>query len=189
MGLPSASPVVAGESLYLALEDPARRLKSRLLTVLEGSKAPDDFYLATAWRSLPEGGGDDLDEFLVGHPDCRLVVVDVFAKVRGRVGESNVYEADYAAMSRLKVIADKHRVCVVVVHHTRKSASDDFVNTVSGTHGLAGASDAILVLARTRESSEAILHITGRDVEETRHRSPSPGAAGRCSTSRPRTLT
>jgi len=43
------------------------------------------------------------------------------------------------------------------------------VNTVSGTHGLTGASDAILVFARTRESSEAVLHITGRDVEEARY--------------------
>jgi Winged helix-turn-helix DNA-binding len=40
---------------------------------------------------------------------------------------------------------------------------------VSGTHGLAGAADAVLVLSRSRGSADAKLHITGRDVEEAEY--------------------
>ena len=37
---------------------------------------------------------------------------------------------------------------------------------MSGTHGLAAAADAVLVLSRSRGSADAKLHVTGRDVEE-----------------------
>ena len=59
-----------------------------------------------------------------------------------------------------------HGIAVVVVHHTRKAASEDFLDAVSGTQGLAGAADAVIVLRRTRGSADAELHITGRDVIE-----------------------
>jgi RecA-family ATPase len=74
-----------------------------------------------------------------------MVVVDVFAKVRGRpvVGVS-AYDADYAAIGYAKRLADEHAVAVVLVHHMRKAAADDFLAEVSGTNGLAGAADATL---------------------------------------------
>jgi hypothetical protein len=96
--------------------------------------------------------------------------VDVFAKVRGiPSGNVNRYDADYAAMASLKAIADKHGVAILVVHHTRKASADDYVDSVSGTHGLAGAADAVLVLSRSRGSADAKLHVTGRDIEETEY--------------------
>lgn len=55
---------------------------------------------------------------------------------------------------------------MVVVHHTRKQIADDFVDSVSGTNGLAGAADAILHLSRGRATHDAVLSITGRDVTE-----------------------
>lgn len=55
---------------------------------------------------------------------------------------------------------------VLAVHHTRKAYGDDFVDTVSGTNGIAGAADFVLVLARKRHSSAATLAVTGRDVVE-----------------------
>ena len=156
-----------GEALYLALEDPPRRLQRRLQLTLGGEPAPDGLFIETAWDKLLEGGRDRLDGWLAAHPACRMVVVDVFAKVRGIVeGNVNRYEADYDAMANLKTIADKHGVAILVVHHTRKAVADDFVDSVSGTHGLAGAADAVLVLSRSRGSADAKLHVTGRDIEE-----------------------
>jgi hypothetical protein len=160
-----------GEALYLALEDPPRRLKRRLERVLNGDGPPDGLYFETAWPRLLEGGCERLSEWLDEHPACRLVVVDVFAKVRGLTSNGNVdrYEADYAAMTSLKSLADRHAVAVLVVHHTRKASADDYVDAVSGTHGLAGAADAVLVLQRSRGSAAAKLQITGRDVEEAEY--------------------
>jgi hypothetical protein len=55
----------------------------------------------------------------------------------------------------------------VLVHHVRKAAAEDFLATVSGTNGLAGAADAVLVLERARAQADGVLHVTGRDVDET----------------------
>lgn len=70
-------------------------------------------------------------------------------------------------MSRIKRVADHYGVAVVLVHHVRKAAAEDFLATVSGTNGLAGAADAVLVLERARAQADGVLHVTGRDVDET----------------------
>jgi hypothetical protein len=163
--------VEKGEVLYLALEDPPRRLQRRLRLALDGEQAPEGLFFETVWPRLLEGGVEQLGEWLAEHPACRLVVVDVFAKVRGLVNDGNVnrYEADYAAMASLKGLADRHSVAILVIHHTRKASADDYVDSVSGTHGLAAAADAVLVLTRSRGSADAKLQITGRDVEEAEY--------------------
>jgi hypothetical protein len=51
-------------------------------------------------------------------------------------------------------------------HHDRKAAADDFVDSVSGTHGLAGAADTVIVLTRSRHETSGLLKVTGRDVPE-----------------------
>ena len=55
---------------------------------------------------------------------------------------------------------------MIVVHHTRKQEASDFLDAVSGTNGIAGAADTILVLKRDREDNGAILHVTSRDAKE-----------------------
>jgi hypothetical protein len=96
--------------------------------------------------------------------------LDVFAKVRGPVPAGMApYDADYAAVTRAKRVADNYGVALVVVHHVRKAGSDDFLQEVSGTNGIAGAADATLVLKRPREEADGVLFLTGRDVEEAEH--------------------
>jgi hypothetical protein len=55
---------------------------------------------------------------------------------------------------------------LLVNHHDRKAAADDFVDTVSGTHGLAGAADTVIVLTRSRNETSGLLKVTSRDVPE-----------------------
>jgi len=118
--------VTAGDVLYLALEDPPRRLQERLAKVLAGATAPGRLTLSIACEPIPAGGAQRICAWLDAHPDSRLVVVDVFAKVRGAgTANGSQYEADYAAMSALKQIADRYGVAIVVVHHTRKASSED----------------------------------------------------------------
>lgn len=162
--------VEQGEALYLALEDPARRLQQRLGIVLEGDAVPPSLHFATAWPLFHDGGADQLAAWLEVHPDCRLVVVDVLARIRGSLSDKeDRYTADYRVMTRLKNLADEYCVAIVVVHHTRKASAEDFLDLVSGTQGLAGACDTVLVLARSRGTADAKLHVTGRDVEEAEH--------------------
>lgn len=163
-------PVEAGDALYLALEDNGRRLQSRLSMVLGNDPPPSRLVLATECASIDRGGLDRVGSWLDAHPDARLVVVDVLARIRGRVdGRAGLYAQDYAAIARLKTLADTYGVPVVVVHHTRKGASEDFLDTVSGTQGLAGAADAVLVLTRARNSADGKLKLTGRDVTEAEY--------------------
>jgi RecA-family ATPase len=163
-------PCDPGPVLYLALEDTPRRLQARLRQMLAAEAAPGSLAFATEWPTLPDGGADRIDRWLCANPGARLVIVDTLAKIRGRVGENgNAYHGDYAAIAALKAVADRHAVCMVVIHHDRKAGGEDFVDRVSGTHGIAGAADALLVISRERNTSRAVLEITGRDVEEARH--------------------
>ena len=157
-----------GSVLYLALEDTPRRLQSRMRIALGDQPAPPGLTLSIACPPMPSGGDVQVAEWLESHRDARLVVIDVFAKVRGNPAPGvAAYDADYAAMSRIKRVADHYGVAVVLVHHVRKAAAEDFLATVSGTNGLAGAADAVLVLERARAQADGVLHVTGRDVDET----------------------
>lgn len=162
--------VEAGPVLYLALEDTPRRLQSRMGKILDGHRAPHGLTLATMCPPLPEGGAAHIGGWLTRNPGARMVVIDVFAKVRGRPpAGASAYDADYAAIGYAKRLADEHAVAVVLVHHVRKAGADDFLEAVSGTNGLAGAADATLVLRRPRGEADGILAVTGRDVDESEH--------------------
>lgn len=162
-------PVEQGKVLYAALEDPGRRLQQRLRKVLGDEPAPADLHIVT---SLPRGGEmlDLVGEWLQTHPDARLVIVDVLRKVTPRSDGRNLYEQDYESLGALKTLADRHQVAVIAVHHTRKSVDEnDVVNEVSGSTGLTGAADAILIAKRARNTASAVLHVTGRDITEQDH--------------------
>lgn len=155
--------------LYLALEDGDRRMQDRCRALLANAPIPERFHYLT--RVEPAWVLDIIGEFLRLHPDTALVVVDTLGKVMppAQPGES-AYQRDYRVAGRLKRAADAHPgLALVVVHHDRKATSDDFVDSVSGTHGLAGAADTIIVLARKRQSPEAVLKVTGRDVPEAEY--------------------
>jgi hypothetical protein len=159
--------VEPGPVLYLALEDTPRRLQSRMRKVLAGRPAPAGLTLDTYCPPLPAGGAEYIAGWLDEHHGARLVVIDVFTKVRGLPpGGVSAYEADYASIGYVKRLADDYGVPILVVHHVRKAGSDDFLAEVSGTNGLAGAADAVLVLKRGRAQADGVLHVTGRDVTE-----------------------
>lgn len=161
--------VQQGPALYLGLEDTPRRLKDRLVKLLAGSAPPADLTISIECEPMPEGR-ERISRWLTSHPKARLVVVDVLARVRGTAFQGEgLYAADYRAASELKAIADDHGVPVLVLHHPRKMAAEDFVDAVSGTAGLAGAADSIALLKRTRGAVDAILSVTGRDIDEAEY--------------------
>lgn len=162
--------VEEGDVLTLCLEDTGRRLQDRLRAVLQGDRAPARLTVSTECPPFHDGGRDRVAAWLDQHPKARLVVVDTFAKVRGTSAKGDDrYQADYAATAAVKALADDYGVSFLLVHHVRKAVAEDFTDAVSGSNGIAGAADAILVLRRSRGSSDATLEITGRDVEEAKH--------------------
>lgn len=158
------------ECLYLALEDSQRRLKSRMNKLLSGKSAPAGFHFATAAHSMDEGLFDQLEGFLKAHPGTGLIVIDTLQKVRGCAqGREGAYATDYREAGALKAFADKHNVSLLAVHHLRKMMDDaDPFNRISGTNGIAGAADTMMVLSKEKRGDDnATLSIVGRDVEPT----------------------
>lgn len=96
-----------------------------------------------------------------------VVILDTLGKVMPPAGNGNQYGHDYKVLSRLKATADAvPGSSLVIVHHTRKSEGGDFLDAVSGTQGIAGAADTVLVLKRERHEKRATLQVTSRDAAE-----------------------
>jgi hypothetical protein len=149
----------------MALEDTERRLQSRLKQVLGDDELPEDLFFATQCPRLDEGAYEQLDEWVDGQHNPRLIIIDVFNKVRPpALGRESPYEGDYRALGPLKNYADTRGVAVLILHHTRKMSAQDPFDTISGTTGFTGAADAALVLAS--DDDGVSLYARGRDVEE-----------------------
>jgi AAA domain len=166
----SSIPVEERPVLYLALEDGHRRMQERCRSLLRGEPIPKGFHylLAVAPGLVLDTIAAWLDEY---GDDGPLVMLDTLGKVMptAAMGETT-YQRDYRIGSELKALADEHGgTSLLVNHHDRKAASDDFVDAVSGTHGLAGAADTIVVLARPRGEPAGVLKVTGRDVDEAEY--------------------
>lgn len=156
-----------GDALYLALEDNQRRLQDRLRVVLPKFKRPDMSRLSLLTEAPKIGAGliEMLDEWRLSVPDPRLIIVDTLAIVRPPKGKNqDSYAADYEALSPLQRFASEHRLAIVVVTHVRKAEAEDPLEMISGTNGLTGAADSIMILNRTTDGPK--LYGRGRDVEE-----------------------
>ncbi len=162
--------VEQGDVLLLALEDSDRRLQDRCRHLLgAGQPIPERLHRLTR-LAQPRRLLDTLRAFLNGHPGARLVIIDTLAKARPPAPPGvQQYDHEYAVAAALKQVVDAYSVALLVVHHTRKLAAGDFLAEVSGTHGLTGAADTVLVLGRGRGDADGVLKVTGRDVPEAEY--------------------
>ena len=159
-------PVRKGTVLYLALEDDYRRLQSRLYRMF-GTESTDRLFFAVSSHQLGKGLTEHLSGFIAEHKDTALIIIDTLQKVREASGESFSYGNDYDIISQLKKFADANKICLLLVHHTRKQKSDDNFDMISGTNGLLGAADgAFLLHKEKRTSDKAVLEISGRDQQD-----------------------
>lgn len=162
--------VEAGPVLYLGLEDPERRLQTRLARMMGGREwLPRNLHLVAigGWARLDQGGLSAIAAWLDSHPNARMVVIDTLAKIRpprkgGRQGD--LYAEDYAVLEGLQELAVLRGVAIVVVHHLRKAVGDEGVDEVSGSAGLTGCADGVATLKRNGDVGE--LKVIGRDLEK-----------------------
>lgn len=160
--------VKEGKVLYLALEDNFSRLQKRLYRMF-GTEKSDNLYLSVSAKNLGSGLFDQLENFINSNPETSLIIIDTLQKVRESEGDKYSYANDYVVIARLKNFSDKHGICLLLVHHTRKQNSDDKFDMISGTNGLLGAADgAFLLQKEKRTSSNATLDISGRDQQDQR---------------------
>ena len=157
--------VSKGTVLYLALEDDYSRLQKRLYQMF-GTDSADNLYLSVSASQLNDGLDKQLESFITKHADTKLIIIDTLQKVR-EVSSDYSYSNDYEIISSLKKFADNNKICMILVHHTRKQKSDDSFDMISGTNGLLGAADGAFVLQKEkRTANAATLEISGRDQQD-----------------------
>ena len=85
------------------------------------------------------------------------------------VSDNYSYSSDYEVIGKLKQFADRHGVCILIVHHTRKQPAGDSFEKISGTTGLSGCADGALIMQKEkRTDGKATLEISGRDQPDQR---------------------
>lgn len=153
--------------LYLALEDRNDRLKQRISQILGTEPFPAWLNLGIDSATLDKGFLESVTEFLKEQPETKLIIIDTFIKIRGEARRNeSAYAIDSREAGEIKKFADQHKIAVVLVTHTRKGIDPDdpFVN-ITGTYGVAGAADDMIVLTKQKRGDDVTkMSVTGRDV-------------------------
>lgn len=161
--------VEQGSVLYLALEDGPRRGQERLRAALAGRSLPKG-HLQVQWASRKIGAGleEDIAQWLDAHPAARMVAIDTLQKVRApSSGRRGAYEVDVEDLGRLQNLFRDRSIALLIVHHARKEGTgDDFLASVSGTYGITGSADTIMVIKRKRMETFGSIYVTGREVKD-----------------------
>jgi RecA-family ATPase len=160
-------PVHKGDVLLLDLEGNRRRAQIRFKKLRQGGKAPAGLDVANEWPRMDQGGLDLIRQWAKARKNPRLVIIDIWVKFRPpRPKNADPYQFDYDCAKQLQELAHELGVAILVVHHNRKAQDNDWLNELSGSQGLAGGADTIIVIKRDRAKADAVLHVTGRDLEE-----------------------
>jgi hypothetical protein len=156
---------------YLALEDGKRRLQTRCRRIMCDQRLPAAINFITCADNSTIAFGMICEFLQRHHRDKPLVILDTLGRAKPtRPPGADPYQFDYNVGVRLKAAVDQvPGATLLAVHHTRKAESTDFLDAVSGTQGITGSADFVLVLMRKRHSYEAFLNVTGRDVYEAEY--------------------
>ena len=149
--------------LYISLEDPERRIQSRVAEITRGETG--NLWFATETELMGKGFEEQISGFLFEHPSVKFIIVDTLQKVRQLRADQYSYAGDYEVISQMKSLADRFGITILLVHHTRKAGAADPFSMISGTTGLSGGVDGSLVMIKDeRMDNRAKLYITGRDT-------------------------
>ena len=149
-------------ALYLSLEDSHTRIQNRLFELT--SEPTENLHFAIMAGMLGGVLENQIENFKSQHTDLKMIIIDTLQKIRS--GDDASYASDYKELSVLKELADKLKIAILLVHHTRKCRDSDPFNMISGTTGISGCVDGSMVkIEKQRGSGEAILYCVGRDIE------------------------
>lgn len=158
--------VRTGRVLYLDLESNQRRMRGRLFSMVgHAMRDMQNLHVFTDWPR-GEDGLFALDEWMAAYPDTVLVVIDVLADFRRpKDPKEDPYAYDRETVKPINAWAEKHRVTVLLIHHTRKMKADDVFDEISGSTGLPSAVATMWVLGRAPNGeNEMVLAMRGRDL-------------------------
>jgi hypothetical protein len=161
--------VEKGRTLYLALEDPPRRLKDRMMKQRWPIGLPAEFmpvgHFMDQIGSLDDGGAERLARQIstVGY---RLVIIDTLSRAI-LCDQSDVADMT-RALTPLQEMAHRCNCAVLIIDHHRKSTpfNQDVIADILGSTAKGAVSDTAWGLYRDRGTVGAKLSVIGRDVVE-----------------------
>lgn len=149
--------------VYLSLEDGPRRLQRRIKSL--GIEPPDGVEFFTEWTR--ENAIDNLSKYLEAAPHIEIVFIDTLIRYKS-IGDTNDYSQTSDLLIRLKEIADRREIAIVVIHHSKKLGKDesgDFIDSALGSRGLTGQPDHLTYLTKGKDGIDAVLHFKSKDAE------------------------
>jgi AAA domain len=159
-----------GDVMALFLEDTKRRMQRRITAMLGACKDdwPVRLTYATEFNRLDDGGLEMLYLWAKEVEKPRLIVIDLWERFRPPPNPKNGsrYSADYSDLAKVQktFAAEFPQLGILVTNHQRKATAEDIFDTISGTLGLNGGADTLMVLAR--EEGAKTLEVRGRDITD-----------------------
>lgn len=161
--------VEMGSAFYISLDDTSeRRLKDRIEKMLFGSGVPwpEKFRYTTKFPRADEGGVDVLQQTVEQFPDTRVIIIDTMHKFLSgkRETSKNAYEIDTDRLTPIAEFATSAGICVLLIHHTTKTKYTDPFDMISGSIGVQGAVDDLMVMERDQTGFK--LSMRGRTLDD-----------------------
>lgn len=153
--------VAQGRVLYFAIEDTLSRIQHRMS--LMGLTPSDRCHITTERRTLDDGLPEAIRLFVAAHPDTVLVIIDTLEFVRC-ASRRQSYANDVHELSVLKELCNELGISIICVHHTNQNESSKGISRVSGTMGLVGTADTIVIMSRGDTDGLVELSYIGKDV-------------------------
>lgn len=157
------------DCLYLDLESNLDRPRKRTEQILDSESTIKNLYINIESEPMGKGFEEDLKKAIKEHPAIKVVVVDVFKKIRpGARRGVDPYDRDYEDYGAIKALADEYHLAIILVTHTTKMKHpDDPFNELIGSAGTLGSVDVAMVIKKeSRDAETAKLYVSGKDVED-----------------------
>lgn len=168
------SPVKQGTVIYFDLETPERGRQDRLRKLSDG-KIPTGIKFITEAEKIKDGFLDQLDDALRQFPDTVLVIVDTIKQIRSQkaaAADQNLHDAE--EIGALAKFVHDREILMLCTNHNKKANEEDPFDSSLGSISINGALDTMLVLTQRQnelgETTERMLHVKGREVEEEHYR-------------------
>jgi hypothetical protein len=161
--------VQKGKVLYLALEDPPRRLQQRMNKMSWPLGSNAEFLNLKSFQTqvhyLNSGGTIQLTN-RIKELHYTLVVIDTLS--RAIAGDQNDVALMTKALSPLQSIPQDLNCGIILIDHHKKTKnqSSDVIADVLGSTAKGAVVDTVIGLYRERGKPGARLDITGRDLTE-----------------------
>ena len=159
-----------GDVLYLDLESRQYRIQDRMSRLIPG-QGPDRLYISHESERVDSGLMQQIEGWIKTVEQPSMVIIDTLGRVKGGSRRmENAYDADTRILGDLQKFGMEHKIAIVCVHHLRKAGKGgddggDYFERVTGSMGITGACDAVILLDGKRDDPTSTLRVTGRDFE------------------------